>query len=269
LAFNGKDTRNVSKIVMFIKNKKMKHPQLTLSQLKELVWTNKLLNSNWTTELKTKKNVQSMEMPQLLAFCETMQIPEPIEENPIDNALSEQSGISSFVAKNGNTVQFISLPLIAKKGNTFFFEYLDYGQVTVSNLNGGWFNLCSAFDNNLIAIGDTFDFAFENANSFTCYNHTSLVKLFAEQSLTKAQIESGVIKQGRLLTSLNEHLFKYSETKSEYKDAKASAISAHMLEFMLTYKVAKAQIFALELNDQQKSAEKSYLELKAKFGRKV
>jgi len=247
----------------------MKHSELTLSQLKELVWTNKLLNPAWTTELKTKRNVQKMELPQLLAFCQSMEIPEPQEENPIDTVLAEQSGISTFVAKNGNTVQFISLPLIAKKGNTFFFEYLDYGQVTVSNLNGGWFNLCSAYNNNEIAIGDTFGFAFENANSFTCYNHTSLVKLFAEQSLTKAQIESGVIKQGRLLTSLNEHLFKYSETKSEYKDAKASAISAHMIEYMLTYKVAKAQIFQLELQDQQKSAEKAYLELKAKFGRKV
>lgn len=269
MAFNGKDTRNVSTLVMFIKNKKMKHSQLTLSQLKKLVWDNKLLNSNWTTELKTKRNVQSMELPQLLQLAEEMQIPEPIEENPIETALSEQSGIGNFTAKNGNTVQYISLPLVAKKGNTFFFEYLDYGQVTVSNLNGGWFNLCSAFDDNLIAIGDTLDFAFENANSFTCYNHTSLVKLFAEQSLTKAQIESGVVKQGRLLTSLNEHLFKYSETKSEYKDAKASAISAHMKEYMLSYKVAKAQIFQLELQDQQKSAEKLYLELKAKFGRKV
>jgi len=247
----------------------MKHSQLTLSQLKELVWTNKLLNSNWTTELKTKKFVQSMELPQLLAFCQSMEIPEPQEENPIDTALSEQSGISTFVAKNGNTVQFISLPLIAKKGTTFFFQYLDYGQVTVSNLNGGWSSLCCAFDDNLIAIGDTLPFAFESANSFTCYNHTSLVKLFTEQSLTKAQIESGVIKQGRLLTSLNEHLFKYSENKNEYKDAKASAISKHMLEYMLTYKVAKAQIFALELQAQQASAEKAYLELSAKFGRKV
>ena len=246
----------------------MKHSELTLSQLKELVWTNKLLNSNWTTELKTKKNVQAMEMPELLAFCETMQIPEK-EENPIESALIQYSGISSFVAKNGNTVQCISLPLVAKKGTTFFFEYLDYGQVTVSTVNTGWQNLSSAFEDNLIAIGDTLDFAFESTSSFTCYNHTSLVKLFAEQSLTKKQIDSGVVKQGRLLTSRNENLLKYAENNSEYKDAKAVMIAKHMTEHRLSYKQAKAQIFAPELADQQKSADEKYLALKAKFGRKV
>jgi hypothetical protein len=127
------------------------------SELVELIWTNRDVKS---FSVK-KKDLQTMDVEQLLAIA---------EENSIDLSAQEQSvatpdlsavGVRAGITNTGATVHLMDLTLTETDGVTAYFQYQDKRVMISSDLH-----LVKALKIGALKVGDTVPFHYHGANTW-------------------------------------------------------------------------------------------------------
>lgn len=130
---------------------------LSQSQLVETIWTNR----DAKTFSVKKKELQAMDVEQLLAIAEENSIDVSAQEQAVATPDLSAVGVRAVITDSGATVHIMDLPLIETNGVTSYFQYQDKKVMISSDLV-----VSDALENGSLKVGDLVPFHYHGANTW-------------------------------------------------------------------------------------------------------